>query len=141
VHPIAGPAPFPSREDLTEAWGDTVLTSLSQRARARFRVGRFVSADDTTAVFGLPNALYLGRCADCRLEVEQALSAHYGRPIRIRLEVDGAAPAVATATPAEGPPDDEEPVDWDDLGDAGSAVTSPIDHVIQMFEGAEIVEE
>ena len=115
-----------------------MLGALAQRARARFRVGHFLAAEGETAVFGLPTALYLDRCVDCRPEVEAALSGHFGRPIRMRLQV---VDELAAASPAATAPDDEEPVDWDELGAAPSAVTSPVEHVIQAFEGAEIVEE
>jgi hypothetical protein len=36
----------------------------------------------------------------------------------------------------------EEPVEWEELTDAPpGAVASPIEHVLQAFQGAEVVEE
>ena len=36
---------LPSRDELVQVWGDGLLASLPNRARARFRVGRFVDVD------------------------------------------------------------------------------------------------
>lgn len=129
------------------AWGDTVLSALPQRPRSRFRFGRFVAASAETASFALPDAFHLERCREVQREVEEALSAHFGRPVRLDLIVVADAPPatpgrLARPERAEPPADDEEPVDWSELTDAPpGAVPSPIEHVLQAFEGAEVVEE
>jgi hypothetical protein len=129
--------PFPTRDELTLAWGDHVLARLSSKARVRFQAGHFIAADDEVGVFSLPNAIHRDRCQDLRPEVEAALAAHFGRPVRLRLVVEQAA--VPTEAPAL--PDDES-VDLDDLQDAPAAeLRSPLDHVLQAFEGATVVEE
>ncbi len=93
--PAAAPGTLPSRDELTLAWGDSILSSLSQRAKSRFAAGRFMSVDDGTAVFGLPNAHHARRCDECRPEVEGALAAHFGRPVPLKVVVDDApAPSV-----------------------------------------------
>jgi DNA polymerase-3 subunit gamma/tau len=84
--PAAGAAP--TRDELVEAWGDGLLARLPSRARARFRVGRFVSTDGHTAVFALPNETHRSYCEEVRLDVEQVLSAHFGTSVRLRLVVD-----------------------------------------------------
>ncbi len=87
--PAAGPDPTtstpkaatpgaPTRDQLSQAWGDGLLAGLPQRARARFRVGRFVSVDDGVAVYGLPNEAHRGFCEEVRGVVEEALP----RPLR-----------------------------------------------------------
>ena len=38
-------ATVPSRDELVQVWGDGLLASLPNRARARFRVGRFIDVD------------------------------------------------------------------------------------------------
>ncbi|HEX2192919.1 MAG TPA: hypothetical protein VHH09_06965, partial [Acidimicrobiales bacterium] len=147
--PIAGPGarseagvPFPTRDELTLAWGDSVLAGLSRRAAVRFQVGRFVSADGGVAVFALPNAVHRDRCEEVRLEAEAALSAHFGRKVPLRLVVEGQAPPPAAAVSAEPPAEpDDEVVDWRELQDAPPGLASPLDHVMQAFEGAEVVEE
>ena len=142
--PAAGgdEGPFPSRDDLTLAWADRILDHLSRRAKVRFQVGRFVSAEGGTAVLALPNAVHRDRCEEARAEVEQALSAHFGRRIALRLVVDeqpSRHSAAAAPTVSEAPDDD---VDLGDLRDAPpGALASPLDHVMEAFKGAQVVEE
>ncbi|MGI9032996.1 MAG: DNA polymerase III subunit gamma/tau [Acidimicrobiales bacterium] len=127
--------PFPTRDELTLAWADKVLGAMGRRAAVRFQVGRFLSADDGVAVFALPNGVHRDRCEEVRADAEAALAAHFGRPVPLCLVVDG-QPAVAP-----GPAPDEE-VDLHDLRDAPAGeVTSPLDHVMSAFEGAQVVEE
>ena len=145
--PAQGDVPFPTRDELTLAWGDSVLGALGRRAAVRFQVGRFVSADGGVAVFALPNAVHRDRCEEVPLEVESALSAHFGRRIPLRLVVEGQAagpapgPASAATAPEPAAETDNEVVDWRDLEDAPPGLASPLDHVMQAFEGAEVVEE
>jgi DNA polymerase-3 subunit gamma/tau len=130
-------SPLPTRDELTLAWGDKVVASLSPRARSRFLVGRFVDGADGTAAFALPNGIHRDRCEEVRVEVEKALGAHFGRPVPLRLVTEEQAPVVAAA-----PPPDDESIDLDDLQDApASELRSPVDHVLQAFEGATVVEE
>ena len=142
--PVAG-APLPSRDELTLAWGDKVLMSLSPRAKSRFRVGRFVASEGDRATFALPNAIHRDRCEEVRVDVEQALAAHFGRPVPLRLvteEPGSSGPLSGGPAPAGGPPPDDEPIDLDDLREAPpSEVRSPVDHVLSAFEGATVVEE
>ena len=123
---------LPTREDLTLAWGDRVLGNLPPRAKALYKSGRFLATQDGAAVYALPNQVHRERCERSRSEVEQALAAEFGRPVPLRLVVE----------PAPGAPPEDEVIDMDDLrGAEPAAVASPIDHVMQAFEGAEVVEE
>jgi len=125
----------PTRDELTLAWGDTVLAGLSPRAKSRFRVGRFVDGPGGPPTFALPNSIHRDRCEEVRAEVEQALGAYFGRPVGLGLVTEEEAPAPA-------PPPDDESIDLDDLQDAPSSeLRSPVDHVLQAFEGATVVEE
>jgi hypothetical protein len=131
---------MPSRDELTLAWGDTVLATLPQRPKVRFGAGHFIGVDDRGATFALPNPMHRDRCEECRPEVESALERHFGRPVPLRLVVvepgtppEAAPPPVVTA-------DDE--IDLTDLRDApDAAVASPVDQVMLAFEGAEVLEE
>ncbi|MDA8269011.1 MAG: DNA polymerase III subunit gamma/tau [Actinomycetota bacterium] len=87
----AGPAArgaLPTRDELVQAWGDHVLAALPGRARARFRVGRFVAADGDAAVFALPNETHRSYCEEVRRDVEDVLSAHFGVRVLLHLVVD-----------------------------------------------------
>jgi DNA polymerase III subunit gamma/tau len=129
--------PFPSRDQMTLAWGDRVLGQLPGRARALYKSGRFLAVEDGVAVYALPNAVHRERCERIRDDVEQALAGEFGRHVPLRLVVE---PDVAVPPPSN--PADEPAVDLTDLQDAPAAgLTSPIDHVMQAFEGAEVVEE
>jgi DNA polymerase-3 subunit gamma/tau len=104
-------ATLPSRDELVQIWGDGLLAGLPNRARARFRVGRFLDFDGGAAVFALPNETHRSYCEAVRLDVEAALGARFGTSVPIRLVVDddavddGAAAAVAPpARRAQGVP-------------------------------------
>jgi hypothetical protein len=139
---VAGPAP--SRDELVKAWGDTVLAGLSGRARSRYGVGRFLDASDGSATFAVPNEIHRGRSEECREEVEQALSAHFASPVRLRLVVDSTEAAVLSdgSGPAGGePPQDEELIDMSELRPAHDAASSPEERVRQAFPGAREVDK
>jgi DNA polymerase-3 subunit gamma/tau len=138
--PAAGPGGMPSRDDLTKAWGDSVLGSLPQRARARFSGGRFVAVEGDTAVFALPNAIHCERCEEVRPEVEAALAAHFGTAVSLQLTVDDGR---AAAPPAVEPVHDDgadEPADEPvPLTDDTAAMLTVEDRLKQAFPGAEEV--
>jgi len=128
---------LPTRDELTLAWGDRVLDQLSPKAKALYKPGRFTQVDGDAAVYALPNPVHVQRCERVRSDVEGALAAEFGRPVPLRLVVDEAS----SAPPPE-PADDDITIDVEELRDATpAAVASPIDHVMQAFEGAEVVEE
>ena len=131
-------APFPTRDEITLAWGDAIFGSLSQKAKVRVRDGRFVDVGEGVAGLALPTAIHLQRCGDVQRELEAALSSHFNRRIPLRLVL---APAGGSAVPEEEVPEEEMSIDPDELRDAPPGVTSPVDHVMQAFEGATVVEE
>jgi hypothetical protein len=88
-------------------------------------------------VYALPNKVHMERCERVRADVEAALAAEFGRTVPLRLIVD----EVSTAPPPDAAEEDDT-IDAEELRDATpAAVASPIDHVMQAFEGAEVVEE
>jgi DNA polymerase-3 subunit gamma/tau len=157
--PVARRAGSVSRDDLVQLWGDGLLASLPNRARARFRVGRFVAVEEGTAVFALPNETHRSYCEDVRVEVEAALGRHFGTPVLLRLVVDeetaadGPAPrttvtapaADAMVAPVSGAEHDMEQHDLLDPvvlaaeTEPAGAGLSPEDRLKQAFPGAEEV--
>jgi DNA polymerase III subunit gamma/tau len=102
-----GSSPFPTRDELVQAWGDRVITGLRPKAKALFQAGRFVGVDGDEALFGLPNETHRIRCEELRGEVESALTEHFGRRVRLSLVVDSAGTVAETGgrpPPAPPPP-------------------------------------
>ncbi|MGH9091846.1 MAG: hypothetical protein ACRDZR_10795, partial [Acidimicrobiales bacterium] len=137
----------PDRDLLVEAWGDHVLRGLPARAKALFSAGRFVAVEDGAAVFALPNAAHRDKCSEVRPVVEDALAAHFGVPVRLRLEVEGGPPArgPAPAGPTvhdERGGDEDEDVQFDQPrsgeadADGGQEAEA---RLLQAFPGAEEV--
>jgi hypothetical protein len=137
---------------MERAWSEGILESLSGRARSRFSAGRFLEGDDGAVVFGLPNPVHRDRCEEVREEVDQALAAHFGHPITLRLVVDTAevepdffdsVPASASSGSggASGAQDDDEVVDLDGLVDADDRAPSGIERVMAVFEGSTVVQD
>jgi hypothetical protein len=137
--PAAGDAsgsPLPSREQLTLAWGDTVVGTLPGPAKARFLAGRFVDVEPGAAVFALPNEMHRARCEELRPAVEAALAAHFGRPVPLKLVVE-----VARPEPDPAAADEAEHVDLDDLVDApATPVRSAAERLTDAFPGAQLLE-
>jgi hypothetical protein len=138
----------PSRDELTLAWGDTVLDQLPRGTKAIFSTGRFVESDGTAAVFALANAPTRDHCEKKRADVEQALAAHIGRPVPLRLVTDAdvggpppaAAPARGSAAASTAPVEEDHEVDIHALEDAPDAA-SGAQRLAEAFPGAELVEE
>jgi hypothetical protein len=132
----------PSLAQLSAAW-DGILQALPQRVRVRFASGRLVDPTATHAVLALPNDVHRNRCEELRADVEQALAAHFGRPVALRLVADGAAVAdVRDAAPPPPEPDaaPEEHIDLDELTDA-PAGGGILDQLTSAFPGAELVDD
>ncbi len=136
---------LPSRDELTKAWGDGVLRGLPGKARSRFSSGRFLGVEHGAAVFAVPGKHLLGRCEETRSDAEAALAARFGRPVPLRLILDPGGPPLeptGAAPPPEPPPDLNDPLmgyALDELEDAGPAVSSPEQRLLEAFPGAEEV--
>ncbi|MGY6499772.1 MAG: DNA polymerase III subunit gamma/tau [Acidimicrobiales bacterium] len=154
--PAPRPAPAPAGggapdvDQLAARWPQ-VLGALSNRARARYGAGRFVSRDGAPA-FALPNPIHRDRCDELRPEVEAALAAEFGMPITLHLVVDdgsaGADPSAPPPEPGRRPVPPSDPADeahdvgdLADLVDADVASTSSVERITELFPGAEVVEE
>jgi DNA polymerase-3 subunit gamma/tau len=137
------------RDTLTEAWGDGILRGLPARAKALFSAGRFVSVDAQGAHFALPNAAHRDRCLEMVPTVEQKLSAHFGAPVTLVLDVDetGSAPPPPARAPAAPRPSGSgrepeaeilDPSDYaDDVPDAeGDQASEAHARLLEAFPGA-----
>ncbi|MEA3019817.1 MAG: polymerase subunit gamma/tau [Actinomycetota bacterium] len=130
---LAASAPgtdLPSRDDLTTAWADSVLTKLRVPTKAKFAAGRFLAVEDGYAVYALPGPGLLQKATEVQADVEAALGAHFGRPVPLKLVVDPGGP------PKDAP---EEPVDLDALTDAPPDNRTGVDHLSAAFPGSEVV--
>jgi len=154
----AGSGDLPSRDELTLAWGDRVLTGLRPKVKMLFAAGRFLENTAAAAAFALPNATHVTRCEPLKADVEAALAAEFGRPVPLVLVVDGggdapepppvtddATPVAPSGGPAPAPRSemaeamaDIGPVE--DLEDAGDASTG-LDQVTGIFGKVEVLEE
>lgn len=150
--PAVTPGTMPTRDDLTLAWADHVLTTLRPAVKARFAAGRFMTVDDTGAVFSLPNQAHRDKCDERRADVEAALADHFGQPVPLRLVVDdgsgGAEPPpradaeTATASEPAVVEDEAASIDPTELIDAPSTASGGgLDKLTEAFPGAELVEE
>jgi DNA polymerase-3 subunit gamma/tau len=126
------PAGVVDRDSLTEAWGDAILKGLPARAKALYSAGRFVSVDEHGAHFALPNAAHRDRCLEMVPTVEQKLSAHFGSPVKLVLDVDDsgstpqapARPAARSATSASAREPEVETIDPADYAEEDPNVES-----------------
>lgn len=133
---------FPTRDQLVEAWGDSILDALPQQARSRYRAGRFLAVENGTAVFALPNSIHTERCEEVRNEVELALRNHFGVRVPLRLTIDGEpsvldvkpTPLAAMAVQVE----EEEEINFSETTEGEAiAVVSPQERLLRAFPGAE----
>lgn len=102
-----------SRDDLVTSWGDVILPSLKPRAKAIYQVGRWLSVEDGTAVFALPNAAHVEHARPLLPEVSAAIGSHFRSALRLELATDASlAPprdeTEAALNPAGPPEEDEE---------------------------------
>jgi DNA polymerase III subunit gamma/tau len=154
--PGTEPGVVVDRDSLTQAWGDGILHGLSARAKALYSIGRFVAVDGQEAKFALPNAAHRDKCLERVTEVEGALRAHFGTPVRLALIVDGldggATNGVTPSLPArpgptsepEGPLEDledEDPEVLDSVQGGEDHQASAVDRLLQTFPGASEVAE
>jgi hypothetical protein len=107
-----------------------------------------VDSSGDTAVFALANAPTRDHCEKKRPEVEQALAAHFGRPVPLKLVTDADIGGPAPASPAGAPSAaGADPVDEvEEVGDVHAledapAVGSGADRLAEAFPGAELIEE
>jgi DNA polymerase III subunit gamma/tau len=146
----------PSVGELEAVWTTGVLAGLPVRIRSKWRAGRWVDPEGGELRFSVPNAWHKSACDEARVQVEQALAAHFGRPLTVGIVVSGDAAAAAPMpgdpawTPTTPPPDavtsqsatdDEDVIDPSELRDAGDVATGGVDLLLREFGGGEVLEE
>jgi DNA polymerase III subunit gamma/tau len=129
-------APGPDRDALTLAWGDTILGSLTSRARALYQAGRFTDAEQRTCTFAVESEAQREHCERKREEVEGAIAAHFGTAITLRLVVEDRT-AAPTAPPVVAE-SDSLAVDLDEMdgGIVADTETIATARVLDAFPGA-----
>jgi DNA polymerase-3 subunit gamma/tau len=139
----ASTAAVPDRDTLVEAWGDHLLRALPARAKALYSSGRFSAVEGATAVFALPNTGYLRRCEEVRPLVEEALGAHFGTRLTLRLIVDepGTSGPDAGVAASEPDPTDlgDDDFDPEDPGEPHVVESLVHSRILEAFPGAEEV--
>ncbi len=93
-----------------EQWEQTVRPGLRGMARAVYAPATLLTSTDDTVTFSLPNVVHREKCEQHRPAVEAAIRAITGRPVEVRLVVEGDAAHAAdpmtvpsTVTPAAPP--------------------------------------
>jgi len=138
-------ATLPTRDELVQAWGDGLLASLPGRARARFRVGRFVSTEGGAAVFALPNDTHRSYCEEVRTEVESVLATRFGTAVPLKLVVDDDTDDLSTKNAigagVEEPPESDllDPAVLEAQTSPAGAGPSPEERIKLAFPGAQEV--
>jgi hypothetical protein len=138
---VTSTSAIPTRDELTKAWGDQILPSMPTRVKAYLALGRFVTVEDGTAVYAVPDAGLLGRAQPFRGDFEAALAAYFGRHVPVRLVLDdGSVPGGVPPTVLSGA-EEEDPAYYvlDEMEDVSAAVVSPEQRVLDAFPGAEEV--
>ncbi len=127
----------PTRDELTKAWGDTIFGRLPRAAQIYLANGRFVKVNGLTAELALPDAGFVSRAARFIPDVESALAAHFGKPVRLQLTVDSGAIPGEPSDGASGPEEEYTIDDLSELADATDVADIPIEQrILQAFPGS-----
>jgi hypothetical protein len=79
----------------------TAIETVSRMTKAMFSSGRFLSIDQATAVYALPNDMTLQRCTDRLADVIPSLRSLVGRDIALQLVVDSSTVGGTAPMPPE----------------------------------------
>jgi hypothetical protein len=124
------------------AWGDRILPALRPAVKVYVASGRFLPSEGDAAVYAVPDRGLLNRAEANRSEVEAELTRHFGRPVRLKLVIDGGPPATtgpAPAAPSAPPPEEEDLGDWSEMQAAPDAAATPEQRLMDAFPGSEEV--
>ena len=144
--PAAGTPTAPTREEMTLAWGDTILAGLRPAVKVYVATGRFLASEGGSVLLAVPDRGLLARAEANRSEIEAAMTAHFGRRVDLKLVIDpdlGSTQGGSSSTVKLASDDGEdysEVFDPSELVDAPGALTSPEQRLLEAFPGAEEVE-
>ncbi len=123
---------------------ESLLADVSQRVRARFKLGHFTAVDGSALAFALPNAHVTERCEEVRSDVETAVSNRFGQAVTINLIVDGSNPPPApTESSKPEPVVEDDPAEIGDvaaLEDAPDMAANSIDRLSEAFPGSKVID-
>ena len=129
---------LPSRDELTMAWGDSVLDKLSRPAKLYMANGRFVEGSGGAAIFALPDAGLLSRAHTYLNEAESALGSHFGQRVPLQLVLDKGA--AAAPEPSGPPPGEDDSYYLDELAEVADTPPLPVvpveERILQAFPGS-----
>ena len=129
---------LPSRDELTMAWGDSVLDKLSRPAKLYMANGRFVEGSGGAAIFALPDAGLLSRAHTYLNEAESALGSHFGQRVPLQLVLDKGA--TAAPEPSGPPPGEDDSYYLDELAEVADTPPLPVvpveERILQAFPGS-----
>lgn len=140
--PPAG-GPLPTRDELTIAWGDSILPKLRPGVKVYVAGGRFIGVDAESAVYALPDKGLLARAEPLIPEIRAAMAEHFGRQVPLRLVLEGTAATPTTGQRESIDVTETDPTDIGDIHELEDAPTdaafSPEQRLLQAFPGAEEV--
>ncbi len=119
-------------ETACKEWDEVVRPALKGLVRALYTPVDVVDVGGSTVTMATPNETHRTKCEQHRPAVEAEWSAATGRRVEIELGVSG-EPVAAAAPPTD------EPIDPDELVDAGPG-PSALDRLAQAFPGAEVID-
>ncbi len=129
---------LPSRDELTMAWGDSVLDKLSRPAKLYMANGRFVEGSGGAAIFALPDAGLLSRAHTYLDEAESALGSHFGQRVPLQLVLDKGA--AAAPEPSGPPPGEDDSYYLEELAEVADSPPPPVvpveERILQAFPGS-----
>ncbi len=99
---------YPSRDEMTLAWGNGILASLGTKARSCFQYGRFVESEPGTTVFAVPSVAYEKKCLESISEVRNALTSFFGVDIDLAITRDISDNDVSAANQSTEPLEESE---------------------------------
>ena len=133
-----------SVERIAELWQD--IPGLSGLTKGMFAAGTVVSVAGEQVVVSVPNEVHRQKCEQKKADVEAALAAALGSPVRLSLVADAGAPAPprgSAASEPAAPVDEFEELggaDVHDLPDAPDASVGGLDALTEAFPGSTFVD-